>query len=304
MEKGRSSERVTCICITAILVVMLAIGTFCDEMLAKTLFSPGNAIATIVTTIGLYPFFGSVVLFLGVVFERVSHGTMRQLAKGALCVAAAAAALAIGFAGSSYLVDKDCLGGIMPGLEKNYVVIGAIALVCVWPLFLVGYRQATRNDDETLLKRALSLVALAVAAFLVMQATKGIFNRPRYRVVAQGLAGVNFVPWYHISPNPSDLMATHGLAKNEFTSFPSGHAILSSSTIYILLAISWLYPQLREKRVTLIVAAFVFCCVIIFSRMVLGAHYLSDVSAGALIGMLFVLLYKVIENRISASAAA
>ena len=304
MEKGQSAERVVCICITAILAVMLVIGTFCDEMLAKTLFSPGNTIATIVTTIGLYPFFASVVLFLGVIFERVSHGDMGQLAKGALRVVVAVAALAIGFFGSYYLVDKDCLGGLIPSLVKNNVAIGGVGLVCVLPLFLVGYRQATRNDDKTLLKRALSLVALAVAAFLVMQAAKGIFNRPRYRVVAQGLAGVNFVPWYHISPNPSDLMATHGLAKNEFTSFPSGHAILSSSTMYILLALSWLYPQLREKRVTLIVAAFVFCCVIIFSRMVLGAHYLSDVAAGALIGMLFVFLYRIIEKRISTSTVA
>ena len=47
---------------------------FCDEPLAKTLYMPHNVIATLVTTVGLYPFATSVVLFAGAVFERSTDG--------------------------------------------------------------------------------------------------------------------------------------------------------------------------------------------------------------------------------------
>jgi membrane-associated phospholipid phosphatase len=42
-------------------------------------------------------------------------------------------------------------------------------------------------------------------------------------------------------------MEQYGLAKGEFSSFPSGHAILSSSVIYILFSLSWIVPALRGR---------------------------------------------------------
>jgi membrane-associated phospholipid phosphatase len=39
-----------------------------------------------------------------------------------------------------------------------------------------------------------------------------------------------------------------------------------------------------------------------FTRMVLGAHYLSDVSAGALLGLALVFLNDALQRRIGSSA--
>ena len=116
--------------------------------------------------------------------------------------------------------------------------------------------------------------------------------------------GINFVPWYVISPDPSALIAQYNLDPNEFVSFPSGHGVLSSSSICAILSLTWFFPQLRDKRMNLCIGGFVFCFIVLCSRIVLGAHYLSDVSAGAIMGLLFVLIYSFAQNAIGGTGTS
>ncbi len=283
----------------AIFAALLLAGTFFDASIAKTLYMPHNVAATLVTTVGIYPFTAAMVLFLGVACQRIVKTGKAPAAKALLGGIVALVALFVGFVGGASLVDTDCLGGIVPALNKNYAVSAVISLLVEYPLFYVGWRLADKSDDKLLLKRSLCLVAVLLVAFAFLQITKGIFNRPRYRVVAEGLEGVGFVPWFRISPKPTDLMATYGLDAGEFRSFPSGHAILSISTISILLSLTWLFPTLRDKRNQLCWAGFAFAVVVMLTRLILGAHYLSDVSAGALIGLGFVFVYDVLQRRIT-----
>ncbi|MDO4807614.1 MAG: phosphatase PAP2 family protein [Coriobacteriales bacterium] len=269
---GWIAERRVLITIAAVLGSLLVLGTFLDEAIAKALYSPRNLVFTIITTIGIYPFAASIVLFLGVACERIGHGTKTKAAKAVLGAVMALAAVFVGFVGAASLVEIDCLGSIAPSLTSNYLVITVLSLVVEWPLFYVGWRLATRSDDKLLLKKAVCFVLELLAAFIFMQLTKGIFNRPRYRVVAEGLEGVGFVPWYKISPKPLELMSMHGLDRTEFRSFPSGHALMSISTISILLSLTWLIPSLRDKRIQLCWTGFAFAVVIMLTRMLLGAH--------------------------------
>lgn len=301
MDKEYARERLILIVMAVFFGALLLVGTFFDETIAKALYMPHNLAATVVTTIGIYPFATAIVLFMGVACERIVHVKKEKATKIVLAAITALIAVAIGFVGAASLVDVDCLGGIVPGLNRNIPVIAILSLVIEYPLFYMGWRWAKNSDDPFLLRRAICLTVVLVAAFAFMQLTKGVFNRPRYRSVAEGLEGVGFVPWYRISPDPANLMSAYGLDKNEFRSFPSGHAILSISTISILLSLTWLFPRLRTKRSLLCWVGFAFAILIMLTRMLLGAHYLSDVAAGALIGLAFVALYIVLERRTSAS---
>lgn len=287
----------------AIFGVLLFLGTFVDKPIAQALYMPHNVIATLITTIGIYPFAASLVLFMGVACERTVHSEKSTVLKVILGVITVALALLVGYAGASFLTDEDCLGGIMPTIGESSIAKLALSLIVEWPLFWVGWQLAKRNDDKTLAKKAVCFTLVALATFVVMQTTKGIFNRPRYRVVVEGFEGVGFVPWYKISPNPANLIATYGLKANDFRSFPSGHSVLSISTISIMLSLSWLIPSLRGKEVQLCWTGFAFACVIMLTRILLGAHYLSDVCAGALMGLVFVFIYDVLQRRIKTSAS-
>ena len=130
---------------------------------------------------------------------------------------------------------------------------------------------------------------------------KGVFNRPRYRTAVLGYKGVGFVPWYTLFEGAESYVTLYGINADEFRSFPSGHSILSISAMYILPSLSWLFPMLRDKQLLLEIAGLMFGIIIMLTRTILGAHYLSDVSAGAMLGTLLSLVYTVIQQRISKS---
>ena len=72
-------------------------------------------------------------------------------------------------------------------------------------------------------------------------------------------------------------------------SFPSGHALTSTVGCAVLLLL--VTPLLRRRwRVVAIVAAILIPLVVAFARVGLGVHYLSDVVAGELLGLGWIVL--------------
>lgn len=280
---------------------MLLIGTFYDKEIAEAVYLPHNVVATVLTMTGVYPFFTAVVFLMGALSQRVIHSGKGRIIQVVLCAVCALVAIFVGFIGAAALVDKDCLGGILPSLNRNIPVIFVLSLIVEYPLFIVGYKLAQRSDDALLSKRIIGLIVIIFITYTLMRLLKTSFNRPRYRIAAMGYEGIGFVPWFTPFSGVSGLMTEFGLDRNEFNSFPSGHSVFGISTIYILLSLTWFFPKLRDKRIVLCTAGLLFGVVIMLTRMVLGAHYLSDVSAGAIIGTVLVLANNFIQNCISKS---
>lgn len=301
MEKKNkfSSQMLFHIMLLLFFGLLFVIGTFNDEAIAKAIYMPDNLPALIVTTLGIYPYFASVVLFMGALYERAVHSGQGKAVKVLLCAVCAAIALGTGFAGALALVSKDCLGGMFPFLNKNYPVIAAISAVAAYPLFFVGYHFAKKSEDKQLAKKLITLIIIQAIAFGLMEVLKFVFCRPRYRIAVQGFEGIGFVPWYTKFQGAAGFVAALGLESTDFRSFPSGHSILSISCIYILLSLVWLFPKLRKRQNLLCCAGLLFGMLVMFTRMMLGAHYLSDVSAGAIIGTVLSLVYTVIQHIIA-----
>lgn len=279
--------------------VLFFAGTFLDEDVARTLFSSNNTVVAVITSFGAVPFFMAPVLFLGVLYERTVHSDRGKAVKVILCIICAVLALFVGFVGGGAITDRNSFAMLFPSAYRNFPIIAVVSIIFEYPLFFVGYHFAKKSQDKLLAQRIIGLLIILLLAFIAMQGLKYTFNRPRYRTVVLGYDGIGFVPWYNRFEGASEYSELYGIDGDEFLSFPSGHSILGVSTMYILPSLSWIFPKLKKHQLLLVMTGFMFGLIIMFTRIILGAHYLSDVSAGAIIGTVLSLAYTIIQLRIS-----
>ena len=91
-----------------------------------------------------------------------------------------------------------------------------------------------------------------------------------------------FTPWYLIQGFTTD---------NEFMSFPSGHSANSSTVIWLTLLPLWL-KSLRPYKTLLSIAAYLWLICVMISRVIMGAHFSTDVLVGASITLIMFQLLK------------
>ena len=279
---------------------LFLLGSFTDESIAASLYTPNSLVAKIITSCGVYPFFAFAVLFTGVLCERIIHSGLPKPVKIILAAFAYLIATFVGFIGAGALVDGDCLGSLFPALNRNIPVIVGLCFVTNPPLLCLGfYLGAKKKDDDRLIKSVICLLVLLGITYGTMEILKGVFHRPRYRLVVQGIEGIGYIPWYTPFHRAKEFIESLGIPKGEFRSFPSGHAILSMSMVFILQSLSFLSGKLKNKKLILGIAGLIFSVIIMSTRMILGAHYLSDVCAGAVVSTVFALIYTVIQHQIN-----
>lgn len=270
--------------------ILFIVGSFYDEAIAKALYSP-NLLIKYVSATGVFPFFAFAVLFFGALFERIHHSGRKKPIRILFCALCLFLATVVGFVGAGSFVDKDSLGYIFPVLNRNIPVIIGIFLVMNPLMLFWGYTLAKKSQDKNLTKKIIWLLLLLALSFFILQFCKNMFHRPRYRLVIAGYEGIDFISWYKPFTNHLYYIEKFGIDKGEFRSFPSGHAILSMTMVMILQAFTWFYETIKKRRLFLGVLGLIFALVIIYSRLSLGAHYLSDVSAGAFISSFLSFLY-------------
>ena len=299
IEKNYSLQIRLCIGILVLFMGLFLTGSFIDKSAAVALFSPDHTIVKLITTTGVYPFHAVQVLGWGVIFQRVLHSQKSRQVRGVLCIFCVVAAAFLGYIGGRSLASGNNLGSIFPSFVGNVPVILIFSAILIYPLFFVGYLTAERSSDKLLARRVFVLLMILLASYIVMEMLKNSFDRPRYRTAVLGYEGINFVPWYKPFSEAERYAAEYGIKADEFRSFPSGHSIFSSLTMCIFPSLSWLFPKLRDKQLHLFADGAVFAVTVMTSRMILGAHYLSDVSAGAIIGVLSVMAFMVLQHRIA-----
>jgi membrane-associated phospholipid phosphatase len=164
--------------------------------------------------------------------------------------------------GSDWL--HDCLRPIDRWLQiLTYAGDSAILIpICVGVALLLFLMKRKASS------RAFFVASVAVlASGLVAQILKVIIGRARPYTFGDGrytLEQLQTFQWF-----------THN---SDFASFPSGHATAIFSVIWVLQA------QLKQSWAKALL--FTFACLVALSRVALWKHYLADVVAGAVLGIL------------------
>ena len=180
-----------------------------------------------------------------------------------------------------------------------WIIIEAIIFAGI---FVIGDYYGKKNENPKLAYAALVLAAFMVCDLVPLgQILKVVASRPRFRITVDNPYGIkaNFFNWWELTDSFKALKDQFGTITPElsehFKSFPSGHTGVAAVLIFGLPFLCNIIPQLKNKETLVYIIGVVFTILMGFSRMLVGAHYLTDVCFGAL----FMIVLCIFANEIN-----
>ena len=212
------------------------------------------------------------------------------------------------FLGGAFLLYQsfDKMQDVAPVMGKTGSSVFAIlmTLAILGLSIFLGYRFHNNYDNKTLFRYVVVFLAMVLVSNGIMEGLKFLWSRPR--------------PWYvfgnweveaHLGAfrnvweaKPFDLFKIKEI-KDYLKSFPSNHTCNSAILLPGLLLYGKLNKGLNNEkcRVLLILGGFLFTLLTALGRMMAGAHFLSDVSFGIIIGTVVAFVGFIIADKVFVS---
>ncbi len=170
--------------------------------------------------------------------------------------------------------------------EENLVVFGVLCGLELGALLLYAGKYMVIPDE---MKRPLIILSFAGLAVMFVQlgcieVIKSLWGRVRFRDLVTMPNYDRFTPWYH--PN--------GINGNR--SFPSGHTA-SAAMSYLMMLLPFASKKWDKHKFVCFIVPFVYTSIVAFTRLVVGAHFLSDVTIGGVIGFTSVIIAMPILDK-------
>jgi len=169
----------------------------------------------------------------------------------------------------------------------DYLVVGILLQIIIcYIISRLIYKKIRACDEKKLIRFGYLCMILPVAQILFVSILKLIWARARYRSIFLN-QGLVFEQWYTIDwADRIYYMRNKIFGLNEFCSFPSGHTS-NSECLIVLLSLPYLKKSFNNYKWVLYIIIFGFTALVGYSRIVMGAHFLTDVSMGYLITLCF-----------------
>ena len=288
----------------ALCLVGIVVGSFFDFQISDSLYQIGgraDKFGLTISVLGAIPGF-VVVSFIGGGF--LAFGLKRDFAdiknkKTNLflrilmfVLAAASYGLSVYFTGREFFGLNGFQYPDMK-LHYGYFIAAPIDLLA----FFVGYVVNKKTTNKKLwVYYLLFIVVLAIALLGFISLIKIIDYRPRFRSLGT-VEGLNYHNWWSPFKNHKTYLAL-GVPKEEFKSFPSGHAAYCVIPMMFAFFLPLINKNYKKYVLPLFYAGLIWLLLVAFSRIYVGAHFLSDVSMGALlVAVSFFILNIVIDNN-------
>lgn len=242
-------------------ILSLIVGTFQDLNIDKALNNPDNPVALWFYATGEIPSRLTLMLAGLVVFYLASKTIVRIIG------------LAVEIGGGIFTGVH--LADYLFAEDGNEIIFGAVFGIGIAVCALIIGKYITIPDK---MKKPLVVIAFAgIAVFAletgITEGVKIVWGRERMRMLLQEGSFDNFTPWY----KPQGITSS-----NEYKSFPSGHTS-GAAVSYLAMLLPFASDKARDKKVLCFALPFVYTSIVAFTRMMMGAHFLTDVTCGAII---------------------
>ena len=268
------------------------IGTFFDLQINSAIFSSMNPFGLTISVLepvisyGIIAFIGGGMIVYGL---RKDFKTWLRVFFFISVVACYGCA--VFFAGNEFF-------GANGFTNKSLMWLGYVMMVPVMAgISFFGYKVTSKSDNENLW--IIYLVLLAAFVIAIVPGTtliKVIFHRPRFRSVVG--SEMEYYAWYQPCTNYKYQMALYNLESEEFKSFPSGHSTRAIGLCLFVLFLPYINKKYDKLVLPLFIAGLAWALLVMFCRMLVGAHYLSDVSMGAVITITCMLIGSIVLKNI------
>lgn len=258
-------------------LILIALGSFVDYPLSSALYDSSNPFAMFFAAYGAIPApLGCVAA--GTLF--LCGRSREQQLRGALQ----------GAGGLLLLLSGTALTCFVPTryLPVSPALLAGIGLVLSAGTVLIVRRLAKGADRAVINRVALAILLVILCELLVVNLIKVCWGRPRMRLVVSHPEAY-FFPWWRRGTALKAPLTAAGVGADEFKSFPSAHTA-NAATLLLLGLVPYLKPSLQRYRKVLVAFGFGWTAVVALSRIMLGAHYLTDTAVGFLICFLSIYL--------------
>lgn len=277
--------------VIGVLLAGFIAGSFLDFEIDQALFDKNNGFGLFMASFGVYPCYaGLAFIGGGILCTTIRRRKELPIWVQVICYALSAAAYGM----SIYLCGREWPSVNGYNTPEMAPLSYAICAVLFGGAFCGGYLISRKGDTKKLwniliIMAIIFVVGLVPAGYLI----KKIIHRPRFRLYMED-AEIPFCNWWKSFKSYKDFLKSKPefypdgfhLTKEEFKSFPSGHAGTGIIMAMFLPFMRFFFPKLKGKETLLFYGGVAFGLVMMFSRLLVGAHYLSDVCMGALIVML------------------
>ena len=273
--------------IIGLLLVGFIIGSFFDLQIDKALFNEKNGFGLFMASFGVYPCYICLSFIGGGLLSTTLRRKELKLWLQIVCYVLSAVALGL----SIFLCGREWPSTNGHNVPKLAPLSYAICAIVFSGCFCGGYMVCRKGDAKQLWAICLILgIAYAISLLPAGYAIKLIIHRPRYRIaVFYGGEDAYYYNWWQMFPEYKDHIGQYvngiELTKEEFKSFPSGHSGAGIVIAAVLPFISKFFPKLKGKELFFFYGGIAYGALMMFTRLMVGAHYLTDTCMGALIVM-------------------
>ena len=137
-------------------------------------------------------------------------------------------------------------------------------------------------QTKTLLRFICTVLVVCVGIMLLINMIKVPWGRARMRLIYSTGNDTYFSNWWQAGTALKKKLVADGVASDEFRSFPSGHTACAACAMLMIL-IPTICRRLHDKEKLFMAIGAAWTAVVAFTRLRMGAHFLSDVCVSSLL---------------------
>ncbi len=257
-----------CVILGMILFVLMGIGSLWDYQISLFFYDPYNIFGVFLASYGHLPALLCMAVAGTLLLRMIDQSMKIKMIFY----------YALAFLFNLIAVIGMTLGPLLYIPEMTTLLSLVIAIGIVGIVDVLVYQLSLHVSHETIKKIVLFILLVVVIEQLVINGIKIVWERPRMRLISSR-NDVSFQPWWVIGNSIKEQLMASGISSEEFKSFPSAHTA-NAACAMILCTWPLLDKRLKGKENLLFFIGVCFTFLVAFSRIIMGAHFLTDVVVG------------------------